>query len=66
MRYPYAKLDIVAVPDFAAGAMENPGLVTFRDVLLLLDPKHATTGLRRDDGRRSSRTSSRTSGSATW
>ncbi len=35
--YPYAKLDIVAVPNFRAGAMENPGLVTFRDSLLLLD-----------------------------
>ncbi|MFK7989948.1 MAG: M1 family metallopeptidase [Sandaracinaceae bacterium] len=34
--YPYAKLDIVAVPDFSAGAMENAGLVTFRDSLLLL------------------------------
>ncbi|HEX4445365.1 MAG TPA: M1 family metallopeptidase, partial [Polyangiaceae bacterium] len=47
MRYPYAKLDLVAVPDFAAGAMENPGLVTFRDVLLLVDPQHATTSTRR-------------------
>jgi alanyl aminopeptidase len=37
MPYPYAKLDIVAVPNFRAGAMENPGLVTFRDSLLLLD-----------------------------
>ena len=44
--YPFAKLDLVAVPDFAAGAMENPGLVTFRDVLLLIDPDRATTGLR--------------------
>ncbi len=35
--YPYAKLDLIAVPDFAAGAMENAGAVTFRDVLLLLD-----------------------------
>jgi len=47
IRYPYPKLDIVAVPDFAAGAMENPGLVTFRDQILLLDPKHATTSARR-------------------
>jgi aminopeptidase N len=47
MRYPYAKLDLVAVPDFAAGAMENPGLITFRDVLVLLDPPKATTFMRR-------------------
>jgi cytosol alanyl aminopeptidase len=47
MGYPYEKLDLVAVPDFASGAMENPGLVTFRDVLLLVDPKHATTSIRR-------------------
>jgi alanyl aminopeptidase len=45
--YPYAKLDLVAVPDFAAGAMENPGLVTFRDTILLLDPRRATTSARR-------------------
>jgi alanyl aminopeptidase len=47
MPYPFAKLDLVAVPDFSAGAMENPGLLMFRDVLLLQDPAHVTTGLRR-------------------
>ncbi|HET7329662.1 M1 family metallopeptidase [Dyella sp.] len=36
--YPFGKLDLLAAPDFSAGAMENPGLVTFRDWLLLLDP----------------------------
>ncbi len=45
--YPFAKLDLIAVPDFAAGAMENPGLLMFRDGLLLQDPSRVTTGLRR-------------------
>src|SRR5690606_35680048 len=40
--YPYAKLDLVAVPDFEAGAMENAGAVFFRENLLLLDPDVAT------------------------
>jgi len=35
--YPWDKLDVLAAPDFEAGAMENAGLVTFRDWLLLLD-----------------------------
>ncbi|MCA9622342.1 MAG: M1 family peptidase, partial [Myxococcales bacterium] len=35
--YPYAKLDLVAVPNFGPGAMENAGLVTFREELLLVD-----------------------------
>jgi len=47
VRYPYPKLDVVAVPDFAAGAMENPGLVTFREELLEIDPARATTTARR-------------------
>ncbi len=45
--YPYRKLDLVAVPDFGAGAMENVGLITFREWLLLVDPKTATEGQRR-------------------
>ena len=40
--YPGDKLDLVAVPDFAFGAMENLGCVTFREVLLLIDPATAT------------------------
>ena len=40
--YPGQKLDLVAIPDFAFGAMENLGCVTFREVLLLLDPQQAT------------------------
>ena len=36
--YPGDKVDLVAVPDFAFGAMENLGCVTFREVLLLVDP----------------------------
>ena len=35
--YPWVKLDLLAAPDFEAGAMENAGLVTFRDWLLLID-----------------------------
>jgi aminopeptidase N len=45
--YPYPKLDVVAVPNFGSGAMENPGFVTFREELLLLDPEHASTSARR-------------------
>jgi alanyl aminopeptidase len=35
--YPYDKLDLVAVPDFGAGGMENAGLITFRDDSVLMD-----------------------------
>ncbi len=39
--YPADKLDLVAIPDFAFGAMENLGCVTFRESLLLVDPAQA-------------------------
>ena len=44
--FPYPKLDLVAVPDFQSGAMENAGAITFRDSLLLVDEKTATLGQR--------------------
>jgi len=40
--YPGDKIDLVAVPDFAFGAMENLGCITFREILLLIDPEQAT------------------------
>jgi puromycin-sensitive aminopeptidase len=40
--YPSDKVDMLALPDFAAGAMENLGCITFRESLLLVDPATAT------------------------
>jgi puromycin-sensitive aminopeptidase len=39
--YPADKLDLAAIPDFAMGAMENLGCVTFRETALLADPSNA-------------------------
>ncbi|HUF99747.1 MAG TPA: M1 family metallopeptidase [Ilumatobacter sp.] len=40
--YPSDKVDLLALPDFAAGAMENLGCITFRESLLLVNPATAT------------------------
>jgi puromycin-sensitive aminopeptidase len=40
--YPGDKLDLIAIPDFASGAMENLGAITFRETALLVDTKNAT------------------------
>ena len=40
--YPGDKLDLIAIPDFASGAMENLGAITFRETALLVDSKKAT------------------------
>jgi aminopeptidase N len=37
--YPLPKSDHVALPDFSSGAMENWGLITYREIALLTDPK---------------------------
>ncbi|XP_032683709.1 glutamyl aminopeptidase-like isoform X6 [Odontomachus brunneus] len=40
--YPLPKQDLIAIPNFASGAMENWGLITFREVAILLDPKETS------------------------
>jgi aminopeptidase N/puromycin-sensitive aminopeptidase len=40
--YPLKKLDLIGLPDFEAGAMENFGAITYRETALLVDPKTAS------------------------
>ena len=44
--YPLEKLDHIAIPDFAAGAMENWGCITYRETALLVDPENSSAGTR--------------------
>jgi len=47
VKYPYGKLDLIGLPDFSAGAMENTGCITFREVLLQIDEKQGSVGLKK-------------------
>ncbi len=47
IKYPYGKLDLVGLPDFSAGAMENAGCITFREVLLQIDEKQGSVDLKK-------------------
>src|SRR5258705_10931091 len=47
IKYAFGKLDIIGVPDFAAGAMENAGAITFREEYLFADPQRASLGTRK-------------------
>ena len=40
--YPFIKVDAIGIPDFEAGAMENPGAITYRTRLLAADDKNAS------------------------
>ncbi len=42
IKYPMPKLDMIAIPDFEAGAMENFGAITYRETDFLIDEKHAS------------------------
>eukprot|EP00834_Sanchytrium_tribonematis_P004399 NODE_214_length_12495_cov_0.543078.p3 type:complete len:380 gc:universal NODE_214_length_12495_cov_0.543078:10334-11473(+) len=44
IEYPLPKLDMIAIPSFSAGAMENWGFVTYRDTAILIDPKISSEG----------------------
>jgi len=48
IKYPYGKLDLIGLPDFSAGAMENTGCITFREVILLIDEQHGSVDLKKE------------------
>lgn len=48
IRYPMPKLDLIGIPDFEAGAMENFGAITYRETDLFLDEKNSSVGAKKD------------------
>ncbi|AJF63150.1 MAG: hypothetical protein QT11_C0001G1026 [archaeon GW2011_AR20] len=46
--YPLPKLDLIAIPDFESGAMENWGLITYRETQLLFDEKESSAGVKQN------------------
>ncbi|KAL1452105.1 hypothetical protein WDU94_006414, partial [Cyamophila willieti] len=49
--YPLPKIDLIAVPELSYGAMENWGLVTYRESCLLVDPQNTSAGTRQNVAR---------------
>ena len=50
IKYPMPKLDMIALPDFEAGAMENFGAITYRETDLLIDPATASVDAKKRVG----------------
>lgn len=44
--YPLKKLDLIAISDFSCGAMENWGLVTYRETCILIDEANSSTQIK--------------------
>src|ERR1700750_2424831 len=50
IKYPMPKLDMIGIPDFEAGAMENFGAITYRETDLLIDEQAASIGAKKRVG----------------
>ena len=48
IRFPLKKLDLIGIPDFEAGAMENFGAITYRETDLLIDAKNSSIGSKKN------------------
>jgi aminopeptidase N/puromycin-sensitive aminopeptidase len=48
IKYPLTKLDLVAIPDFEAGAMENFGCITFRETEMLVDDRDGSVPAKKE------------------